>query len=77
MTIKAHFDGKVFVPDEPVDLPVGTQAIIEQNAPVRNYITARELLDSGIIGIWGARQDIGDSVEFARQLRDRAQRREI
>jgi hypothetical protein len=22
-TINAHFDGKVFVPDEPVDLPVG------------------------------------------------------
>ncbi len=22
-TIRAHFDGKVFVPDEPVDLPVG------------------------------------------------------
>lgn len=22
--IKAHFDGKVFVPDVPVDLPVGT-----------------------------------------------------
>ena len=23
VTIKAHFDGKVIVPDEPVDLPVG------------------------------------------------------
>lgn len=23
-TILAHFDGKVFVPDEPVDLPIGT-----------------------------------------------------
>ncbi len=25
-TIKAHFDGKVFVPDEPVDLPAGESA---------------------------------------------------
>lgn len=24
-TINAHFDGKVFVPDEPVDFPVGAQ----------------------------------------------------
>jgi hypothetical protein len=23
-TVLAHFDGKVFVPDEPVDVPVGT-----------------------------------------------------
>lgn len=24
MTIKARFDGKAFVPDDPVDLPIGT-----------------------------------------------------
>ena len=23
-TLRAHFDGKVFIPDEPVDLPKGT-----------------------------------------------------
>jgi hypothetical protein len=27
--IKAHFDGKTIVPDEPVDLPVGTPLIVE------------------------------------------------
>ena len=26
--IRAHFDGKVFVPDEPVDVPVGTAASV-------------------------------------------------
>jgi len=26
--IRAHFDGKVFVPDEPVDLPVGERVEI-------------------------------------------------
>jgi hypothetical protein len=25
-TIRVHFDGKVFVPDEPVNVPEGTQA---------------------------------------------------
>jgi len=38
-TIRVHFDGKVFVPDEPVDLPVGTRGEIsardvEAEAPV-------------------------------------------
>jgi hypothetical protein len=33
-TIKAHFDGKVFVPDEPVDLPAGkTAEVTVQVAP--------------------------------------------
>jgi len=32
MTILAHFDGKAFVPDTPVDLPVGTTASISVEA---------------------------------------------
>lgn len=28
ITIKAHFDGKVFVPDEPIDLPLGQRVIL-------------------------------------------------
>jgi hypothetical protein len=28
-TIKAHFDGKVFVPDEPVDVPAGQTVTLE------------------------------------------------
>jgi hypothetical protein len=38
--------------------------------------TGRELLADleakGVIGLWADREDIGDSVEFARQLRERA-----
>jgi len=34
-TIRAHFDGKVFVPDDPVDLPVGQKVEI----PVRTEPT--------------------------------------
>jgi hypothetical protein len=29
ITIRAHFDGRVFVPDEPVDLPVGCEVEIQ------------------------------------------------
>jgi hypothetical protein len=48
-------------------------------APPRKLRTGRELLEelkaSGFIGAWKDRTDIGDSVEFARRLRERAQRR--
>jgi hypothetical protein len=30
--IKAHFDGKTIVPDEPVDVPAGTAAVVEFSA---------------------------------------------
>jgi hypothetical protein len=33
MTVSAHFDGKVIVPDEPLDLPLN-QALILQIQPV-------------------------------------------
>jgi hypothetical protein len=29
MTVKAHYDGKVFVPDEEVDLPKDQQVLLE------------------------------------------------
>jgi hypothetical protein len=38
-------------------------------------LTARRLRRSGLIGLWKSRSDIGDSAAFARQMRERAQRR--
>ncbi len=38
-------------------------------------LTARRLRRSGLIGLWKSRSDIGDSVTFARQIREQAQRR--
>jgi 2-hydroxychromene-2-carboxylate isomerase len=39
-------------------------------------MTAGDFLKSSLIGMWADREDIGDSSEFARSLRERAQRRE-
>lgn len=39
-------------------------------------LTARRLLNSGLIGLWKDRTDIADSAEYARHLRDQAQRRQ-
>ena len=41
----------------------------------RTPLTGKRLLESGLVGIWEDRTDIGDSVEFARKLREKAQRR--
>jgi len=38
-------------------------------------ITGAELAESEIVGMWTDREDIRDSAEFARQLRERASRR--
>jgi hypothetical protein len=34
--------------------------------------TARQLLNSGLIGVWENRTDIKDSLTYARQLRDQS-----
>lgn len=35
----------------------------------KRRMTARDLLQSDLVGIWADRNDIGDSVEYARDLR--------
>ena len=71
--IKAHFEGKTFVPDEPVDFPKGTPLYILVGK--KRPMTGKDILESGLIGLWKNRTDIGDSVEFARKLREEAQTR--
>ena len=41
-TIRAHFDGKVIVPDEPVDLPVNEPLQVELRPLVTKGALARE-----------------------------------
>ncbi len=84
MTIKAHFDGKVLVPDEPLDIPTGEPLVVYvAKAASCNWASsengggsARDLLNSPLIGMWKHRNEIGDSVEFARKLRRVSERRQ-
>lgn len=43
----------------------------------RPRMTARQLLQSNLIGLWKERQDIIDGPSYARQLREQAQKRVI
>ncbi len=42
----------------------------------RPIYTAGDLLESGLVGMWADRDDIGDSREFARNLRRQAENRQ-
>jgi hypothetical protein len=46
---------------------------LENPAPIR---TSSDLLQSDLIGLWADRDDLGDSREFARRLRQEAERRD-
>ncbi len=47
----------------------------EHSREEKRPLTAAELLQSDVIGMWAERADIGDSLEFARRLREQAQSR--
>ena len=44
------------------------------NTKAKRFLTGKELAESEIVGLWSNRK-IGDSVEYARKLRQRAEQR--
>jgi len=81
MTITAKFNGKTFVPDEPVKLSQGERVVLKVFrdvtiiGPATGGSTVQDWADSGIIGAWAHRKDIKNSAAFARKLRKRAESR--
>jgi predicted DNA-binding antitoxin AbrB/MazE fold protein len=85
-TVHAIYENGVFRPVEPVDLPDQTPVEFEprvvgeiKSEPVgavaKRKLTASDLLQSGLVGMWAGRTDIADIREFARRLREQAQTR--
>ncbi|MEA2735281.1 MAG: hypothetical protein QOE14_1732 [Humisphaera sp.] len=80
MTIKARFDGKVLVPEEPLDLSKDERVELDVRRAQTQEIsgmTAGELATGEWVGGWADRDDINDSTEFVRELRRRIDRREL
>lgn len=49
--------------------------LIEKVRQGNKPMTGKDLLNSGVVGMWAKRKDIGDSLAYARRLRDHAQSR--
>ncbi len=71
-------DGEILMTELPCKKGQSVEIIllVEPSTMQRDsYLTARQLLHSGLIGLWKDRKDIEDSAAYARQLREQAQRR--
>ncbi|HEY9152171.1 MAG TPA: hypothetical protein VIN60_04740 [Anaerolineales bacterium] len=49
--------------------------LIERVRQVNKPMTGKDLLNSGLVGMWAKRKDIGDSTVYAQKLRTQAQTR--
>jgi hypothetical protein len=48
---------------------------VDQQNQSKKQMTAADLSNSDLVGMWAGRTDIGNSRDFARQLREKAQTR--
>jgi hypothetical protein len=67
------FTGLPFRRGESVELVVSGEPRRPRDIP---HFTGRQILDSGIVGLWMDRDDIGDSQTYARKLREEVETRQ-
>lgn len=70
--------GEIIIQNMPVEEGQVVEVVVlipTPQIPKKSRMTARMLLSSDLIGIWKDRQDIPDSLTYARQLREQAQKR--
>ena len=70
-------DGEISVTGLPFKKGQHVEVILvpESSVEFKPYLTAYQLLNSELIGLWKDREDIGDSAIYARKLREEAQSR--
>ncbi len=72
-------DGELLITDLPCKKGQHVEVIVLPEPPTlpqSPQLTAKQLLESDIIGLWQDREDVTDSAAFARQLREQAQQRQ-
>jgi hypothetical protein len=72
-------DGELLLTELPCKKGQRVEVIVLAEPPASpqpSRLTAKRLLESGIVGLWQDREDITDSAAYARQLREEAQRRQ-
>ena len=72
-------DGELYIPNLPVVKGQQVEVVLLlRSLPAkvkRRRMTASQLINSELIGLWKERTDITDSLSYARQLREQAERR--
>lgn len=71
-------DGEVLLTGLPFKKGQSVEIIVflqPTTPPPRARLTVGRLCQSGLLGLWQDRDDIGDSSAYARQLREQAQQR--
>lgn len=77
-TIRGHYDGRVFVPEEPVNFSSNEQVLLHVqrlHQPNDKHISAREVATSSVVGMWRNMWPDQSSSNIARGLRSQAQTR--
>jgi hypothetical protein len=72
-------DGELLLTDLPCKKGQRVEVIVLAEPPTSLQpprLTAKRLLESGVVGLWQDREDITDRAVYARQLREEAQRRQ-
>lgn len=71
-------DGSVHVVGLPLKPGSRVRITVETDIPEqpKRALTVQDWLDSGLIGMWADRDDIGDSVEWVNKLRESQERRD-
>jgi len=69
---EVHIKGLPFKKGEQIEMLLLPES---ENIKNNNRLTARNMLNSKLIGIWKDRKDIKNSMSYARRLRDLAQNR--
>lgn len=78
-TIRLHKliekDGQIMLKDLPFKKGQSIEMIVlidSNDKSAKRRLTARKLRTSSLIGLWKDREDITDSAEYARQLREKS-----
>ncbi len=76
-TLHGKVRGRIIELDEDPGVEDGQQVevVLSTFSHAQATLTASDLLNSGLVGIWADRMDIGNSLDFARRLREQAQTR--
>lgn len=71
-------DGEILIEGVPYQKGQVVEIIVlsqPAKTELRPYLTVGQMRQSGLIGLWKDRDDIQDSVAYARRLREQAQNR--